>query len=134
MSTRHRPAGAPDPVAVAGPASPAADGDSGSGAVGARAGRRAAAVRSLRARGAALARRVSGWPFLPQSLRGRLMTIGVVGLAAGLAAGGVVLIFALGYALQRTVDSEAFKTADAVAILVGEDALPDPLPVAGSDV
>ncbi|MEV4760929.1 ATP-binding protein [Micromonospora sp. NPDC049559] len=62
------------------------------------------------------------------------MTIGVVGLAAGLAAGGVVLIFALGYALQRTVDSEAFKTADAVAILVGEDALPDPLPVAGSDV
>jgi signal transduction histidine kinase len=72
--------------------------------------------------------------FLIQSLRARLMIIGVLGLTAGLAVGGVVLIGALGYVLQRTVDAEAFKTADAVAMLVSEDALPDPLPVAGTDV
>ncbi|HEX2774514.1 MAG TPA: two-component sensor histidine kinase, partial [Micromonosporaceae bacterium] len=62
------------------------------------------------------------------------MVIGVVGLAIGLALGGVVLVGTLTYALQRTVDSEAFKTADAVAALATEDALPNPLPVAGDDV
>ncbi|MBB4956859.1 signal transduction histidine kinase [Micromonospora polyrhachis] len=58
----------------------------------------------------------------------------MVGLTVGLAVGGAVLIGALGYALQRTVDTEAFKTADAVARLAGAQALPDPLPVAGGDV
>lgn len=67
-------------------------------------------------------------------LRGRLMAIGVFGLAVGLALGGVVLLGALGYVLQRTVDTEAFRTADAVALLAAEDALPDPLPVAGGQV
>ncbi|MFK3980728.1 ATP-binding protein [Micromonospora sp. NPDC050397] len=62
------------------------------------------------------------------------MVIGVAGLAAGLAVGGVLLVAALGYALERTVDTEAFKTADAVAILANENALPDPLPVAGAEV
>jgi signal transduction histidine kinase len=62
------------------------------------------------------------------------MIIGVAGLAAGLAVGGVMLIGALGYALQRTVDTEALKTADAVAMLAAENALPDPLPVAGGEV
>ncbi|MFI6232845.1 ATP-binding protein [Micromonospora sp. NPDC050784] len=67
-------------------------------------------------------------------LRGRLMAIGVVGLTIGLALGGVVLLGALGFVLQRTVDTEAFRTADAVALLAAEDALPDPLPVAGGQV
>jgi signal transduction histidine kinase len=73
-------------------------------------------------------------PFLTLSLRARLMLIGVAGLAAGLAVGGVLLVGALGWALQRTVDTEAFKTADAVAMLAAENALPDPLPVAGGEV
>ncbi|MGW0434825.1 ATP-binding protein [Micromonospora sp. NPDC003197] len=62
------------------------------------------------------------------------MILTVVGLTVGLAAGGAVLIGALGYALQRTVDTEAFKTGDAVARLASANALPDPLPVAGGDV
>ncbi|MEV4628067.1 ATP-binding protein [Micromonospora sp. NPDC049523] len=62
------------------------------------------------------------------------MVIGVAGLAAGLFVGGVLLVGALGWALQRTVDTEAFKTADAVAMLAAENALPDPLPVAGAEV
>ncbi|MEV4497485.1 ATP-binding protein [Micromonospora arborensis] len=62
------------------------------------------------------------------------MVIGVLGLTVGLALGGVVLLAALGFVLQRTVDTEAFRTADAVALLAAEDALPDPLPVAGGQV
>ncbi|MGW5556809.1 ATP-binding protein [Micromonospora sp. NPDC003944] len=62
------------------------------------------------------------------------MAIGVVGLTIGLALGGVVLLGALGFVLQRTVDTEAFRTADAVTLLAAEDALPDPLPVAGGQV
>lgn len=67
-------------------------------------------------------------------LRARLMVIGVVGLAIGLAIGGVALVGTLTYGLQRTVDGEALKTADAVAALATTDALPNPLPVAGDDV
>ncbi|MFI9643143.1 ATP-binding protein [Micromonospora sp. NPDC051925] len=62
------------------------------------------------------------------------MVLGVAGLSVGLALGGVVLLVALGWSLQRTVDEEAFRTADAVARLAGEDALPDPLPVAGGQL
>ncbi|ASW57570.1 cell wall metabolism sensor histidine kinase WalK [Plantactinospora sp. KBS50] len=62
------------------------------------------------------------------------MALGVTGLAVGLAVGGLLLVVLLGYALQRTVDDEAFKTADAVARLATQDALPDPLPVAGGQV
>ncbi|MFC4021985.1 ATP-binding protein [Micromonospora sp. GCM10011542] len=62
------------------------------------------------------------------------MAIGVLGLTVGLALGGVVLLGTLGYVLQRTVDTEAFRTGDAVALLAAEDALPDPLPVAGGQV
>ncbi|MEU8425023.1 ATP-binding protein [Micromonospora sp. NPDC048835] len=62
------------------------------------------------------------------------MAIGVVGLTVGLALGGVVLLGALGFVLQRNVDTEAFRTADAVTLLAAEDALPDPLPVAGGQV
>ncbi|RKN13613.1 sensor histidine kinase [Micromonospora musae] len=62
------------------------------------------------------------------------MAIGVFGLSIGLALGGVVLLGVLGFVLQRSVDNEAFRTADAVALLAAEDALPDPLPVAGGQL
>ncbi|MER7460659.1 ATP-binding protein [Micromonospora sp. NPDC126480] len=59
------------------------------------------------------------------------MLIGVSGMSVGLAVGGLVLLAVLTWSLHRTVDTEAFRTADAVALLAAEDALPDPLPVAG---
>jgi signal transduction histidine kinase len=68
------------------------------------------------------------------SLKARLLLIGVAGLAAGLAVGGLVLVAALGYALQRTVDGEALQTARGVAELVDQNALPDLVPVAGVQV
>ncbi|MDO3700321.1 ATP-binding protein [Micromonospora sp. C28SCA-DRY-2] len=58
------------------------------------------------------------------------MVLGVLGLSVGLAVGGLVLLGVLRFVLQRSVDAEAFRTADAVALLAAEDALPDPLPVA----
>lgn len=66
------------------------------------------------------------------SLRARLMLIGVVGLTLGLAVGGFSLVAALGYGLQRTVDTEARQTADDVAALVDAGALPQPVPVTGA--
>ncbi|MCW6005152.1 HAMP domain-containing protein [Micromonospora sp. CPCC 205371] len=65
------------------------------------------------------------------SLRARLMFIGVAGLAAGLVVGGVVLVGALGIALQRTADTEARQSAEGVARLVNEKEVPEPLPVVG---
>jgi signal transduction histidine kinase len=62
------------------------------------------------------------------------MVVGVLGVSLGLAVGGLVVLGVLGWALQRAVDTEAFRTADAVALLAAEDALPDPLPVAGGQV
>ncbi|WP_406046328.1 ATP-binding protein [Micromonospora sp. NBC_00898] len=62
------------------------------------------------------------------------MAIGVLGLTVGLALGGALLLGALGWTLQRTVDAEALRTADAVALLATEDVLPDPLPVAGGQL
>jgi signal transduction histidine kinase len=76
-------------------------------------------------------RPVSG---LTLGLRARLIALGVLGLTAGFALGGVLLVGALGWTLQRTVDAEAFRTADAVALLAASDALPDPLPVAGGQL
>jgi len=66
------------------------------------------------------------------SLRARLMLIGVVGLIIGLALGGIALVAALGYSLQRTVDTEAVRTAEDVASLVDLGALPQPVPVTGA--
>ncbi|WP_407940366.1 ATP-binding protein [Micromonospora narathiwatensis] len=62
------------------------------------------------------------------------MVLGVAGLSVGFALGGVLLLGALGWTLQRTIDAEAFQTADAVARLAAEDSLPDPLPVAGGQL
>jgi signal transduction histidine kinase len=68
------------------------------------------------------------------SLRARLMLLGVAGVAVGLAAGGAVLVVALGVSLQRSVDAEATRTGQDVARLVEEDALPEPVPVAGEEL
>lgn len=68
-----------------------------------------------------------------RSLRGRLMLIGVLGLAFGFLLGGLALVAALGFVLQRSVDAEAERTARTVAALVDAGALPQPLPVTGSD-
>ncbi|MGC4889010.1 sensor histidine kinase [Micromonospora sp. DT227] len=62
------------------------------------------------------------------------MALGVLGLALGFALGGALLLGALGWTLQRSADAEALRTADAVALLTAEDALPDPLPVAGGQL
>jgi signal transduction histidine kinase len=59
------------------------------------------------------------------------MFIGVAGLALGLAVGGVVMVYALGLALQATADNEARQSAEGVAALVEEDRVPEPLPVIG---
>jgi signal transduction histidine kinase len=65
------------------------------------------------------------------SLRSRLLMIGSGGLAVGFALGGAVLVAALGFALQRNVDTDALSTARGVATLVDVKALPQPVPVAG---
>ncbi|WP_082159405.1 ATP-binding protein [Micromonospora sp. HK10] len=85
-------------------------------------------------RGRGRADRVRRGPRLNLGLRARLMAIGVLGLVVGLALGGTLLLGALGWTLQRTVDAEALRTADAVALLAASEALPDPLPVAGGQL
>ncbi|MBX6358115.1 MAG: HAMP domain-containing protein, partial [Micromonosporaceae bacterium] len=67
-----------------------------------------------------------------RSLRARLMLIAVCGLIAGLALGSVVLVNALRYGLQRSIDAELLATADSVAQMVAADDLPDVIPVAGA--
>lgn len=68
-----------------------------------------------------------------RSLRARLLLIGIAGLCVGFLLGGIVLVAALGYVLQRSVDAEASRTAHDVAALVDAGALPEPVPVTGSD-
>nr|BFE72141.1 hypothetical protein GCM10020092_054420 [Actinoplanes digitatis] len=64
------------------------------------------------------------------SLRARLLIVSVVVLFAGLAAGGVVLVATMNFALLRTAHNEALATADAVAGLVDAGTVSDPLPAA----
>ncbi|MGK5739238.1 ATP-binding protein [Micromonospora sp. URMC 103] len=85
-------------------------------------------------RAAARLRSAVRLPDVALGLRGRLMAIGVLGLSVGLALGGVVLLAVLEYALQRSIDNDVSRTAEAVARLAAEEALPDPLPVAGGQV
>ncbi|MCW2810522.1 MAG: integral rane sensor signal transduction histidine kinase, partial [Friedmanniella sp.] len=68
------------------------------------------------------------------SLRARLMLIGVSGVAAALAMGGVAFYGALTYAVNRTLDNEALGSARDVAALVDADRLPNPIPVSGAQV
>jgi signal transduction histidine kinase len=68
-----------------------------------------------------------------RTLRARLLIIGLVGLCVGLTGGGVALVAALNYVLQRSVENEIRHTASDVAALVDAGALPQPVPVAGTD-
>ncbi len=68
-----------------------------------------------------------------RTLRARLLLIGVAGLCVGFLVGGVALVAALGFVVQRSVDSETRHTASDVAALVEANALPQPLPIGGSD-
>jgi signal transduction histidine kinase len=68
-------------------------------------------------------------PFGRFSLRGRLTLVSVAALALGLLAGGAVLVGVLNFALLRAVNAEALETARAVANLVEQDSLSDPIPV-----
>ena len=72
-----------------------------------------------------------GWPM---SLRGRLMIIGLVGVALALVGSGVAFYAALTYAVDRTLDNEALASANEVAAMVNENRLPRPVPVSGAQV
>jgi signal transduction histidine kinase len=63
------------------------------------------------------------------SLRARLLLVSVVALSVGLAAGGVVLVGVLNFALLRAVNAEALDTAEAVAKLIDQGSLSDPISV-----
>ena len=62
------------------------------------------------------------------SLRARLSWVSVLAVAVGLLAGGVLLVAVLNFALLRAVNTEALDTARAVANLVDQDSLSDPIP------
>ena len=62
------------------------------------------------------------------SLRARLSWVSVLAVAVGLLAGGLVLVGVLNFALLRAVNTEALDTARAVANLVDQDSLSDPIP------
>ena len=66
------------------------------------------------------------------SLRDRLLLVSVLALTLGLAAGGVLLVGVLNFALLRAVNAEALDTARAVAKLVDQNSLSDPIPVSAA--
>ncbi|MFG1604675.1 sensor histidine kinase [Actinoplanes sp. NPDC049265] len=66
--------------------------------------------------------------FRRRSLRARLTGVSVAALAAGLVAGGLALIAVLNFALLRSINQDALATARAVADLVEQNALSDPIP------
>ena len=72
--------------------------------------------------------------FTRLSLRARLMIIGVSGLAVALLLGGMVLLGASWFVVNRTLDDEAKALAAEVAAMVEEDRLPSPIPVSGSQL
>jgi signal transduction histidine kinase len=63
------------------------------------------------------------------SLRARLLLVSVLALTIGLSAGGLLLVGVLNFALLRAVNTEALDTANAVAKLVDQGSLTDPIPV-----
>jgi hypothetical protein len=73
-----------------------------------------------------------GW-WYRRSLRARLMSIGLLGLAVALAVGSVALYVALSVASRHDLDRRAEATAAQVADLVTSDRLPDPIPVTGTE-
>ncbi len=68
------------------------------------------------------------------SLRARLMTVGVLGVAGALVLGGLVLYAVLTAALTGTVQASALASAEEVALLAETRRLPDPVPVSGAQV
>jgi signal transduction histidine kinase len=74
----------------------------------------------------------AGW-WRRRSLRARLMTIGLLGLAVALAVGSAALYVALSVASQHDLDRRARATAAQVAELVTSGRLPDPIPVTGAE-
>lgn len=66
------------------------------------------------------------------SLRARLLLVSVVALAVGLAAGGVLLVAVLNFALLRAVNDEAHDTAHALAIQLVQHQVSEPIPVNAS--
>jgi len=68
------------------------------------------------------------------SVRGRLMIVGVLGVAAALLIGGLLLYVTLTTSLTRTIQGEALSSAREVAALVDGGRLPDPVPVSGAQV
>lgn len=68
------------------------------------------------------------------SLRSRLMTVGLVGVAGALLAGGLTLYLVMTRALDRSVDGAARAAAQQVATMVAEGRLPDPVPATGAQV
>ncbi|HEY5249197.1 MAG TPA: HAMP domain-containing sensor histidine kinase [Dermatophilaceae bacterium] len=68
------------------------------------------------------------------TLRARLMALGVTGVALALALGSLVLYAVLTFTVNRTVDDGATATARAVAAMVSENIVPNPLPVSGSQL
>jgi signal transduction histidine kinase len=73
-----------------------------------------------------------GW-WTGRSLRARLMTIGLIGLAVVQAASSVALYTALSVASRHDLDRRAAATAQQVADLVTAHRLPDPIPVTGAE-
>ena len=65
-------------------------------------------------------------------LRGRLLTVSMLALAGGLAAGGVLLVAVLNFALLRGVNAEARDTAQGVAKLIDQNSLSDPIPASAA--
>jgi signal transduction histidine kinase len=62
------------------------------------------------------------------------MAVGVTGVAVALALGSLVLYAVLTFTVNRTVDDGAYASAQAVAAMVSENTVPNPLPVSGSQV
>jgi len=76
-------------------------------------------------------RRLRGW-WQRRSLRARLTLLATLVVAAGLAAGSLLLLGSLGKSLVATLDSTARQRAEDVASLVDQGRVPDPIPVAGA--
>jgi signal transduction histidine kinase len=68
------------------------------------------------------------------SLRARLLALGVAGVAMALALGSLVLYAVLTITLNRALDDGALATARTVSAMVSHNAVPNPLPVSGSQV
>jgi signal transduction histidine kinase len=68
------------------------------------------------------------------SLRWRLLVLGVAGLSLSLLLGGWLLLAALGWAFDRSVDASARQTTIDVAALIDAGQLPEPVPVAGAQL